>query len=54
VIYSYVIRTGSYPQIIHAREYEAKEGGDITCTEFRDANGKVYEDWIPAIRLWWE
>ena len=54
VIYSYVIRTGSYPQIIHAREYKAKEGGNISCTVFIDANGKKYDDWIPAIRLWKE
>jgi len=24
------------------------------CTEFVDANGKVYYDWIPAIRLFSE
>jgi hypothetical protein len=52
--YNYTIRTGSYPQIIHAREYEAKEGGNIACTVFIDANGKTYDDWIPAIRLWKE
>jgi len=23
----------------------------INCTEFRDANGRIHEDWIPAIRL---
>ncbi len=23
----------------------------IKCTEFTDANGKKYYDWIPAIRL---
>ena len=52
--YNYIIRTGSYPQIVHAREYKAKEGGNITCTEFRDANGRKYDDWIPAIRLYVE
>jgi len=52
--YNYIIRTGSYPQIIHAGEYKAKEGGNITCTRFTDANGKVHEGWIPAIRLWKE
>ena len=51
VIYNYTIQTGSYPQIIHAREHKAVEGGNITCTEFRDANGKIYYDWIPAIKL---
>jgi nitrous oxidase accessory protein len=48
--YNYTIRTGSYPQIIHAHEYNAT-GGKITCTEFVDINGKRHEDWIPAIRL---
>jgi hypothetical protein len=51
--YNYTIRTGSYPQIVHAREYKA-EGGNIPCTVFIDANGKKYDDWIPAIRLWRE
>jgi hypothetical protein len=50
-IYNYSIRTGSYPQIIHAKEFNAT-GGKITCTEFIDANGKVSNDGIPAIRLW--
>ena len=50
-IYNYTIRTGSYPQIIHAKEFNVT-GGKITCTEFVDANGKVYNDWILAIRLW--
>ncbi|NMX22284.1 hypothetical protein C5S30_07710, partial [ANME-1 cluster archaeon GoMg4] len=50
--YNYTIRTGSYPQIIHAREFNAT-GGTINCTEFIDANGKGYEDWIPAIKLFW-
>lgn len=50
--YNYSIRTSSYPQIIHARVFDAKGGkGKITCTEFIDANGNTYEDWIPAIRL---
>lgn len=26
-------------------------GGELNCTEFTDANGKKYYDWIPAIRL---
>jgi len=49
-VYSYIIRTGSYPRIIHETSFNAT-GGTITCTEFTDANGKRYEDWIPAIRL---
>jgi nitrous oxidase accessory protein len=48
--YNYTIRTGSYPQIIHATSYNAT-GGVITCTEFVDINGIVHYDWIPAIRL---
>ena len=48
--YSYEIRTGSYPQIIHATN-KTVTGGIITCTRFVDANGKEYTDWIPAIRL---
>jgi len=50
VEYNYTIITGSYPQIIHKRELNAT-GGKITCTEFRDANGKTHTDRIPAIRL---
>ena len=50
--YYYEVRTGSYPQIIHTDEWEAKGGmGIINCTSFVDANGKIYNDWIPAIRL---
>ena len=51
--YRYVIKTGSYPQIIHAESKDVT-GGTITCTSFEDANGKVHYDWIPAIRLWTE
>ncbi|MDD2666550.1 MAG: NosD domain-containing protein [Methanocellales archaeon] len=50
--YNYTIKTGSYPQIIHATS-KAVTGGTITCTEFTDANGVTYNDWIPAIRLFW-
>jgi len=50
MIYNYTIETGSYPQIVHAKEYNAT-GGKITCGEFIDANGKTYYSWIPAIRL---
>jgi len=48
--YNYTIRTGSYPQIIHAQSFNAT-GGIITCSEFVDVNGKRHEGWIPAIRL---
>jgi hypothetical protein len=48
--YSYTICTGSYPQIIHESPSNAT-GGTITCDKFIDANGRIYYDWIPAIRL---
>ena len=48
--YNYTIRTGSYPQIIHESPSNAT-GGTITCGKFIDANGRIYYDWIPAIRL---
>ena len=50
VTYYYTIKTGSYPQIHHTDRLE-KDSGVITCDHFVDANGKVYTDWIPAIRL---
>jgi hypothetical protein len=49
-VYNYTIITGSYPQIIH-NETRANEFGEMTCSKFMDANGKEYNDWIPAIRL---
>ena len=51
--YNYTIHTGSYPQIHHNTSLLTKNGW-INCTEFKDANGKTYKDWIPAIRLWRE
>ena len=50
--YNYTIRTGSYPQIIHNQTHTTLDGSFINCTEFIDANGKKYEDWIPAIKLY--
>lgn len=50
VTYRYEIITGSYPQIHHNHSITTSIG-TITCTEFIDANGKVYNDWIPAICL---
>ncbi len=50
VSYNYTIETGSYPQIIHAPEFNAT-GGKLNGTEFIDANGKKYDDWIVAIKL---
>jgi hypothetical protein len=49
--YNYIIRTGSYPQIHHNKTLPT-ENGWINCTEFTDANGKKYNDWIPAIKMW--
>jgi parallel beta-helix repeat protein len=50
--YNYTIRTGSYPQVHHTDNLEVAGGtGTITCDKFVDANGKEYNDWIPAIRL---
>ena len=48
--YDYTIRTGSYPQIHHIPALQTASGW-INCTEFVDANGKKYDNWIPAIRL---
>ncbi len=50
VTYNYEIKTGSYPQIHHISALPT-ENGWINCTKFTDVNGKVYYDWIPAIRL---
>jgi len=50
-IYNITIVTGSYPQIHHTHSLKT-ENGLINCTEFTDANGKKYNDWIPAIMLW--
>ena len=51
--YNYTIRTGSYPQIIHAKS-KSVTGGMINCTKFTDANGRKYDNWIPAIKLYKE
>ncbi|RJS81487.1 hypothetical protein CW713_06235 [Methanophagales archaeon] len=49
--YNYTILTGSYPQIHHNTSLLTPNGW-INCTKFTDANGRVYYDWIPAIKLW--
>jgi len=50
--YNYIIITGSYPQIHHTDELGVASGtGTITCDKFIDANGRVYYDGFPAIRL---
>jgi hypothetical protein len=48
--YNYMIETGSYPQIHHTRILKTPDG-EITCAEFVDANGKRYDNRIPAFRL---
>ena len=48
--YYYTIRTGSYPQIHHTDALQT-EIGRVNCTEFVDANKRVYNDWTPAIKL---
>ncbi|MBN1763400.1 MAG: hypothetical protein JW878_10075 [Methanomicrobia archaeon] len=52
VTYYYTIRTGSYPQIIHKQTHPTLDDSFINCTTFTDVNGRVYTDWIPAIRLY--
>ncbi len=52
--YNYTIRTGSYPQIHHTDALPPTPDGWINCTQFTDANGRIYYDWIPAIRFWAE
>jgi hypothetical protein len=49
--YYYEIVTGAYPQIHHQKELKTLDRSIINCTSFVDLNGNVYEDWIPAIRL---
>ena len=48
--YNYTIRTGSYPQIHHTAALLTANGW-VNCTEFTDANGKRYSNWIPAVKL---
>ncbi len=48
--YNFSIRTGSYPQVIHSSTL-TNANGTMTCTKFVDANGKRYNNWLPAIRL---
>ena len=48
--YNYTIITGSYPQIHHNTSLLTTNGW-INCTSFVDANGKKYDNWIPAIKL---
>ncbi|MFZ2070913.1 MAG: cohesin domain-containing protein [Halobacteriota archaeon] len=49
--YNYTIRTGSYPLVHHTEELEL-DGGMMRCTKFTDANGRTFNDWILAMKLW--
>ena len=49
--YNFKIKTGSYPQIHHTGALPTVNGW-LNCTDFTDANGRVYYGWIPAIRLY--
>jgi len=51
--YNYILKTGSYPQIIHSDRVETPDG-IITCYEFIDANGRKHKNWIPAIKFFGE
>ena len=48
--YNYTVRTGSYPQIHHTTALRTANGW-LNCSEFIDANGKVNNNRIPAIKL---
>ncbi len=52
-VYKYMIKTGSYPQIIHKQNLSNSDG-IITCSEFTDANSKKYNNGIPAFKLFEE
>ena len=49
--YNIMMKTGSYPQIHHTNELET-DVGKIRCVGFVDVNGRRYEDWIPAFKLY--
>jgi hypothetical protein len=49
--YTYTIYTGSYPQIVHKQNHTTLDRSFINCTRFVASNGKVYYDWIPAIKV---
>jgi hypothetical protein len=43
--------TYPYAQIHHRDELKVVDSGILKCAEFTDANGNLYDDWIPAIAL---
>jgi hypothetical protein len=50
-VYWYELQTDSYPLIIHQENHTLSDGSFINCTSFVDVNGRMYHDWIPAIKL---
>ena len=50
--YNDTIKTGSCPQIHHRAELEVVDSEILKCAKFTDANGNLYDDWIPATALW--
>ena len=50
VEYKFALITGSYPRIHHNISLLTPNGW-INCSSFGDENGRVYYDWIPAIKL---
>jgi parallel beta-helix repeat protein len=48
--YRYTIQTGSYPQL-HQNATLLLPAGEITCTEFIDANGRIAAPRVPAIKF---
>ena len=50
-VYWYELQTDSYPLIIHQQNHTMPDGSFINCTSFVDVNGRMYRDWIPAIKL---
>ena len=49
--YNITMKTSPYPQIHHTNELKT-DVGKIRCVGFEDVNGRKYEDWIPAFKLY--
>lgn len=48
--YTYTVQTGSYPQL-HQNATRVLPAGEITCTQFTDANGRIAAPRVPAIKF---
>jgi hypothetical protein len=46
--YNITIELGSYPQIIHEQSVNAT-GGALACVTYKDVNGIIHNNWIPAM-----